>query len=107
MKKLTVIGTMGNTQGVSNMANPHRIASRIKVQREPFSREAGAGCDASEAGESVSVNVQSSGMRQASPLQELQVRVPETLSSPGPALRRWVMTYLPRITFVPLYSEGS
>ena len=34
-KNDTVMGTMGNTQGVSSIRNPHRIASRIRPQR-PF-----------------------------------------------------------------------
>ena len=33
MKKETVIGTIGNTHGVSSIANPHRIASRISAHR--------------------------------------------------------------------------
>ena len=36
-KKDTVMGTMGNTQGVSSMRKPHTIASRIKPQREELS----------------------------------------------------------------------
>ncbi len=35
MKKDTVIGTIGNTHGVINMANPHRMASIIKAHNEP------------------------------------------------------------------------
>ena len=31
-KKEMVIGTIGKTQGVSSMANPHRMASRINPQ---------------------------------------------------------------------------
>ena len=44
MKKDTVIGTIGNTHGVSSIANPHRIASRIRAQRPPaaFPSEEGA-----------------------------------------------------------------
>ena len=33
-KKETVIGTMGNTQGVSRAAKPHRMASSIRPQSE-------------------------------------------------------------------------
>ena len=35
MKNDTVIGTMGNTQGVSKAAKPHRIASMINAHSEP------------------------------------------------------------------------
>ena len=40
------MGTMGNTQGVSNMAKPHRMASRIRLQRLPSAAfsEAGFTC---------------------------------------------------------------
>ena len=34
IKKETVIGTIGNTHGVSSIANPQRIASRISAQIE-------------------------------------------------------------------------
>ena len=37
MKKEMVIGTMGNTQGVRSMANPHRIASMISAHKLPLS----------------------------------------------------------------------
>ena len=35
MKKLTVIGMIGNTQGVSRAAKPQRIAARIMLHSEP------------------------------------------------------------------------
>ena len=37
VKKLTVIGIIGNTQGVSNAARPAKKASTIKPQREAVS----------------------------------------------------------------------
>ena len=35
IKNDTVIGTIGNTQGVNNAAKPQRIASKISDQSEP------------------------------------------------------------------------
>ena len=40
MKKDTVIGTIGKTQGVSRAANPHRIASMTIPQLKPLVGEA-------------------------------------------------------------------
>ena len=36
MKNDTVIGTIGNTQGVSRAANPQRMASMTRAQLKPF-----------------------------------------------------------------------
>ena len=92
MKKLTVIGTIGKTQGVSSMAKPQSIASRIRAQREPFFAGASAAGATTAAEGRASEKLQSSGVRQASPLQELQFRVPDTDPTAPVTLRRWVMT---------------
>ena len=36
IKKDTVIGTIGNTQGVSSAAKPHKIASMMSDHNEPL-----------------------------------------------------------------------
>ncbi len=75
MKKETVIGTIGNTQGVRSIARPQRIASSMSAQRFPLDEDW-------EAGERVNSKSQSSGIRHWSPVQELQPTVPEILTFP-------------------------
>ena len=72
MKKETVMGTIGNTQGVSSIARPHRMASRISAHRgDPPVPAPGAG-------ETLTAKSQSSGIPHASPWQLWKVRVPRT-----------------------------
>ena len=77
MKNETVIGTMGNTQGVRSIRKPHRMASRISPHRlPPFSFPAVPGTFTG------TEKVHSSGIWQKSPLQALQVTLPSTVAEP-------------------------
>ena len=78
-KKDTVMGTMGKTQGVSNMAKPHNMASSIRAQREPAPEALSEGSEitllwaVSGTAPRLRSNSQSSGLAQAPPVQASQV----------------------------------
>ena len=86
-KNDTVMGTIGNTQGVSSEASPQRMASMISAHSEP---SVSAAADPPLAGLSAAPppalagatsKSQSSGMPHMSPEQLCQVTVPLTLPS--------------------------
>ena len=87
-KNETVIGTIGNTQGVSNEASPQRMASMINAQREPSVSAAAEPPLAAltfapppALAAAAASKSQSSGIPQKSPEQLCQVTVPLTLPS--------------------------
>ena len=88
-KKDTVIGTMGNTQGVSSEASPHRMASMISAQSVPSVSAAaesfpGGASTAPETGTALAgatSKSQSSGIPHMSPEQLCHVTVPLTAPS--------------------------
>ena len=101
-KNDTVIGTIGNTQGVSNIRNPHSIASRINFQIEEFPSFAfpPAVILGLVPGTST-LNSYSSGIPHIFPRQAFQVTMPSTAAAPS-TVRFCVRIYVPLTTVSPL-----
>ena len=117
MKKEMVMGTIGNTQGVSNMAKPQRIASMISAQRLPpplplppltVPRVAWSGLAGTcSPPVRLKVNSKCSGAAQNWSLQPLQVISPLTVASGASSLTFWVKTAVSKKTSSPLNDDGS
>ena len=107
-KNDTVIGTMGNTHGVSSEASPQRMASMISAQSvpsvsaaaEPFPGGASVASVPAAVLDGFTSNSQSSGMPQRSPEQLCHVTVP--LTAPSAERNFCFRTYVSLATVSPL-----
>ena len=117
MKKEMVMGTIGNTQGVSSMAKPQRIASMISPHRlfEPVPELPAPVPEPVEGVERASglplsrgtLNSKCSGAAQNWSLQPLQVSSPLTVALPSSSFILWEKTAESKKTFSFLNMTGS
>ena len=107
-KKETVIGIIGNTQGVRSIAKPQRMASMMRAHRPPRSFASSGSPMAvwwAAAGPTVTLKAYSSGKPHMSSVQACQVMEPSTVL-PDSTVTSWEKTALSKKTRSSLYSVG-
>ena len=109
-KNETVIGIIGNTQGVRSIAKPQRMASMMRAHRPPRSF-ASSGlpmavwCSAASAGPTATLKAYSSGNPHMSSVQACQVMAPSTVL-PESTVTSCEKTALSKKTRSSLYACG-